>query len=67
MPKKYKKKLPKPKSEAEKLWDKIKYSFPDCQGTYPECPNDKIDISNPPLECKTCPIYFEYKKRKGLL
>ena len=30
--------------------------FPNCQGTFPECPKE-IDTENPDRFCKLCPMY----------
>jgi len=63
MVRKIKKKLPRKKSEAEIAWEKIRKSYPNCIGSYPECPPSIEDKNNPPQECKLCPVYLEWKKR----
>jgi hypothetical protein len=62
MTRKQQKKPPKRKSEAERLWLKIKGKYPNCSGAYPECPPEVEDKHNPPDECRLCPVYLEWKK-----
>ncbi len=64
MPKKYKKKLPRRKTEAERLWEKISGSYPNCVGSYPECPEKIEDKDNPPSDCIICPVYIEWKNKR---
>lgn len=61
MSRKQKKKPPRRKSEAEKLWLKIKGKYPNCPGAYPECPPEIEDKHNPSDECRLCPVYLEWK------
>ncbi len=63
MVRKIKKKIPRRKSEAELAWEKIKNKYPNCIGSYPECPPKIEDKRNPPKECKLCPVYLEWKKK----
>ncbi|MEE8402812.1 MAG: hypothetical protein V3R93_03580 [Candidatus Hydrothermarchaeaceae archaeon] len=62
MTRKQKKKLPRKKSEAERLWSKIKGKYPNCPGAYPECPPEIEDKNKPVDECRLCPVYLEWKK-----
>ncbi|MEE8400803.1 MAG: hypothetical protein V3R86_01440 [Candidatus Hydrothermarchaeaceae archaeon] len=62
MTRKQQKKPPKRKSEAEKLWLKIKGKYPNCTGSYPECPKEVGDKNKPDNECRHCPVYLEWKR-----
>ncbi len=62
MTRKQKKKVPRKKSESELAWLKIRGKYPNCTGSYPECPQAIEERSNPPDECKLCPVYMEWKR-----
>lgn len=62
MTRKQKKKLPRKKTESELMWEKIKNKYPNCQKSYPECPEKIDDPANPPGECRLCPVYMEWKR-----
>jgi hypothetical protein len=59
---KQQKKIARRKTEAERQWEKIRRKYPNCSGSYPECPPEIEDKNNPPGECRLCPVYFEWKK-----
>ncbi len=62
MARKQRKRLPKKKSEAEIAWEKIRRKYPNCTGSYPECPEKIEDRHSPPAECLTCPVYAEWRR-----
>jgi hypothetical protein len=62
MTRKQQKKIPRRKSEAELAWLKIKGKYPNCCGSYPECPDKIEDKNSPPAECRLCPVHMEWKK-----
>jgi hypothetical protein len=62
MTRKQVKKIPKKKTEAELAWLKIKGKYPECTGSYPECPPKIENKIDPPGECKLCPVYLEWKR-----
>lgn len=62
MARKQQKKMPKRKSEAEVAWEKIRRKYPNCTGSYPECPEKIEDKNAPPMECVTCPVYAERRR-----
>jgi hypothetical protein len=62
MTRKQKKKIPRKKTESELAWLKIKNKYPNCPGSYPECPPIIEDKLRPPGECRLCPVYIEWKK-----
>jgi hypothetical protein len=62
MARKQRKKMPRKKSEAELAWLKIKGKYPNCTGSYPECPPEIKDKTNPPDECHLCPVYLERRR-----
>ncbi|MFQ6105820.1 MAG: hypothetical protein ACE5NL_01985 [Candidatus Hydrothermarchaeaceae archaeon] len=62
MTRKQVKKIPRKKTESELAWLKIKGKYPNCSGSYPECPPEITDKMNPPAECLLCPVYMEWKK-----
>ncbi len=41
----------------QKLFEHSKKKYPHCVGTYPDCPDKIEDPSNPPEQCKKCPMY----------
>jgi len=62
MTRKQKKKIPRKKTESELAWLKIRSKYPNCIGSYPECPSAIEDQANPPSECHLCPVYMEWKR-----
>ena len=62
MTRKQKKKVPRKKTENELLWLKIKNKYPNCIGSYPECPPAIPEKASPPDECRPCPVYIEWKR-----
>ncbi|GCC10526.1 MAG TPA: hypothetical protein ENI78_00310 [Euryarchaeota archaeon] len=62
MARKKQKKIARRKTEAEIAWDKIRRSYPNCVGSYPECPKAIEDKYKPPEECLTCPVYAEWRR-----
>lgn len=62
MTRKQKKKVPRKKTESELAWLKIRAKYPNCTGSYPECPPAIEDQANPPSECRLCPVYMEWKR-----
>ncbi len=40
----------------QKLFEHSK-KYPNCVGTYPDCPDKIEDPNNPPEQCKKCPMY----------
>jgi len=62
MTRKQMKKLPRKKTESERAWDKIKGKYPNCTGSYPECPPSIEDKHDPPDECHLCPVFLELKR-----
>lgn len=62
MTRKHRKKLPRRKTESERAWEKIKGKYPNCSGSYPECPESIEDRGNPPGECRLCPVFLEWKR-----
>jgi hypothetical protein len=61
MARKQQKKIPRRKSESERQWEKIRNKYPNCTGSYPECPPIIEEKKNPPGECRLCPVYLEKK------
>lgn len=62
MTRKMQKKVARRKTESELAWEKIKKKYPNCVGSYPDCPGEIEDKNNPPTECVICPVYMEWKK-----
>ena len=62
MTRKQTKKVSKKKKESERAWDKIKGKYPNCSGSYPECPPTIENKADPPNECHICPVFIERKK-----
>lgn len=61
MARKQRKKIERRKSEAELAWSRIKNKYPNCIGSYPECPPKIEDRGNPDDECRLCPVYLKWK------
>ncbi|MGB9749086.1 MAG: hypothetical protein ACP5OZ_04365 [Candidatus Woesearchaeota archaeon] len=40
----------------QKTFESRTGKFPNCKGTYPDCP-ESIDQNNPPEQCRKCPKY----------
>ncbi len=40
----------------QKAFESRTGKFPNCRGTFPDCP-ETIDVNNPPEQCKKCPKY----------
>lgn len=41
--------------------DKIKKEYPNCVGTFEDCPKEIQNPEEPPENCKKCPIFVESK------
>jgi hypothetical protein len=54
----------KPKPENVRIFEEALKSFPNCVGTYPDCP-EEVDVTQDP--CMHCPIYLESPKKKFYL
>lgn len=62
-------KQPKPKIKIKTEWEKkeVKIKFPNCAGTYPDCPQREElskyikskEIEDLPAVCRACPIFFK--------
>jgi hypothetical protein len=54
----------KRKPENIRIFEKATKEFPECTGTYPDCP-EAVDITKDP--CMHCPIFLESKHRKSYM
>lgn len=54
----------KRKPESVRIFEGAIKDFPECTGTYPDCP-EKVDVSQDP--CMHCPIFLESKHKASYL
>ena len=54
----------KPKPETVKIFEEGVKNFPNCVGTYPDCP-ESVDVAKEP--CSKCPVFLESPKKKRYL
>ena len=52
------------KPETVTIFEKALKEFPECSGTYPDCP-EMVDISRDP--CMHCPVFLESGKKNSYL
>ncbi len=50
--------------QLDQLRKKVEKKYPECVGSYKDCPKEITDVNNPPEQCKKCPKYHEWEMSK---